>query len=135
MHHDGVAAVVLGTWQLALHQPQYGYRFSLDAFILADFVTPSFLPPQPILDLGTGCGVVALLLARRLPRARLVGIELQAELVALAQQNVVNNDLGNRIDVVRADVRDAAIVAALRPASHGGVQSALSPHGAGSAEP
>lgn len=105
MHHDGVAAVVPGTWQLALHQPQYGYRFSLDAFILADFVTPSFLPPQPILDLGTGCGVVALLLARRFPRARLVGIELQAELAALAQQNVVNNDLGNRIDVVRADVR------------------------------
>lgn len=105
MHRDGVSADVPGVWQLTLHQPRHGYRFSLDAFLLADFVSPDSHLYQPVLDLGTGCGVVALLLARRFPWARLVGIELQTELVTFAQQNVVRNGLERHIDVVRADAR------------------------------
>ena len=62
---------VPGAWRLTLHQNPNGYRFALDAFLLADFV-----PPQatgPIIDLGTGCGVVACLLARRFPAAAMGG--------------------------------------------------------------
>ncbi len=104
-HRRGVTADVPGAWQLTLHQPQRSYRFSLDAFLLADFVPPDVHTHQPLLDLGTGCGVIALLLARRFPRARLVGVELQAELARFAQQNVVQNGLGDRVEVVWADVR------------------------------
>jgi tRNA1Val (adenine37-N6)-methyltransferase len=105
MHRQGVAADVPGVWQLTLHQPQHGYRFSLDAFLLADFVPPVSHAPQPLLDLGTGCGVIALLLARRFPQSRLVGIELQTELVTFAQQNVVRHGLEHRVHMVCADVR------------------------------
>ncbi len=105
MHRQGVSADVPGAWQLTLQQPRHGYRFSLDAFLLADFVPPTFYAHQPILDAGTGCGVIALLLARRFLQARLVGIELQTELVTFAQQNAVHNDLGHRVDMVCADVR------------------------------
>lgn len=106
MHRRGVLADVPGAWQLTLHQPQHGYRFSLDAFLLADFVPPAVLHArQPILDAGTGCGVIALLLARRFPQVRLVGIELQSELAIFAQQNVVHNDLRHRVDMVCADMR------------------------------
>ncbi len=94
-----------GAWQLTLQQPRHGYRFSLDAFLLADFVSPASHVHQPLLDLGTGCGVIILLLARRFSRAHLVGVELQTELVTFVQQNVVRNGLGHRVHMVCADVR------------------------------
>ena len=104
---------VPGAWRLTLHQNPNGYRFALDAFLLADFV-----PPQttgPIIDLGTGCGVVACLLARRFPTAAIVGLELQASLAAVAQQNVARNALSQQVRIVQADMRGAA--GCLAPAS------------------
>jgi tRNA1Val (adenine37-N6)-methyltransferase len=89
-------------WQLTLHQAPDGYRFALDAFLLADFVPAA--SADPLIDLGTGCGVVALLLARRFPPARLVGLELQRSLVVLAQQNVAGNGLAHRIGIVQGDI-------------------------------
>ena len=90
-------------WQLTLHQAPHGYRFALEAFLLADFV--SAISADPLIDLGTGCGVVALLLARRFPHIRLVGLELQRSLAVLAQRNVVCNGLQHRIAIVQGDIR------------------------------
>ncbi len=115
MHYPSVPA----PWQLTLHQPPDGYRFSLDAFLLADFVSPA--PHQPIIDLGTGCGVVALLLARRFARAHIVSVELQSELVIAARQNAVCNHLQHRVDVIQADVRTAPSL--LSPGAFGTVVS------------
>lgn len=97
---------VPGAWQLAVSQAAGGYHFSLDAFLLADFVSAT--SSSPFLDLGTGCGVVALLLARRFPHARVIGLELQASLVSLAQQNIVTNGLAAQVSVLQADARCAA---------------------------
>lgn len=108
---------VPGAWRLTLHQNPNGYRFALDAFLLADFV-----PSQttgPIIDLGTGCGVVACLLARRFPGASIVGLELQASLAVVAQWNVARNALAPKVSIVQADMRGAA--ACLAPASFAAV--------------
>ena len=48
---------------------------------------------------------MALFLARRFPPAHVVGLELQAPLVAVARQNVVRNALERQVDLVRADAR------------------------------
>ena len=97
---------VPGVWQLTLRQATDGYRFSLEAFLLADFVSASHA--SPLLDLGTGCGVVALLLARRFPQARVIGMELQASLAAMARQNVVCNGVEAQVTILQADARCAA---------------------------
>lgn len=115
IHRPGVPE----PWQLTLHQPSDSYRFSLDAFLLADFVPPT--ARQPMIDFGTGCGVVALLLARRFPRARLVGVELQTDLVRSAQKNVTGNHLQHQIDIIRADVR--TVPSLLSPGAFGTVVS------------
>ena len=91
-----------GPWDLTLQQSSDGYRFALEVFLLADFV-PS-VPAAPLIDLGTGCGVVALLLARRFPALRITGLELQQTLAALAQRNVVCNDLCGRVEIIRGDI-------------------------------
>jgi tRNA1Val (adenine37-N6)-methyltransferase len=98
-------SAVPGAWRLTLCQGTGGYRFSLDAFLLADFVSAT--AHGPLLDLGTGCGVVALLLARRFPQSYIVGLELQTSLVAVARQNVLGNALEHQVAIVQADARGA----------------------------
>jgi tRNA1Val (adenine37-N6)-methyltransferase len=100
-----VDPIVPGAWRLTLCQGTGGYRFSLDVFLLADFVSAP--GPGPLLDLGTGCGVIALFLARRFPQTRIVGLELQAPLVAMAHQNVLGNGLECQVAMVQADARCA----------------------------
>ena len=94
---------VPGAWRLSLHQDPHGYRFALDAFLLADFV-PSYTA-GPVIELGTGCGIVACLLARRFPAASIVGLELQPGLAEVAQRNVTRNGLVRHISIVRGDMR------------------------------
>ena len=94
---------VPGAWRLTLRQNPLGYRFALDAFLLADFV-PSH-PLGRVIELGTGCGIVSCLLARRFPAASIVGLELQAGLAAVARRNVEHNGLGRQISIVRGDMR------------------------------
>ncbi|NDY42467.1 tRNA1(Val) (adenine(37)-N6)-methyltransferase [Dissulfurirhabdus thermomarina] len=87
---------------LRLLQPRRGYRFSLDALLLADFAR--LRPGDRVADLGTGCGVVALVLARRHPRITVTAVEIQPRLAALARENARRNGLDRRVSVVEADM-------------------------------
>ena len=90
---------------LILSQPERGYRYSLDPFLLADFCRPR--RNDLILDLGTGVGVIGLLLARRHLSVRVVGIELQPGLARRAAHNAQVNALSGRCLFIRGDVREA----------------------------
>jgi tRNA1Val (adenine37-N6)-methyltransferase len=83
-------------------QKKRGYRFSLDAPLLADFIRPR--PADELLELGTGSGIIALLLGGR-RFAHLTALEIQAPLAGLARRNVRLNGFGDRISVLRADLR------------------------------
>lgn len=97
--------------RLSCRQHRDGYRFSVDAVLLAHFFTPR--PTEAILDLGCGCGVIPLILAYRWPKVRLTGLELQPQLAALARLNAVDNNLTERINIVEGDLR--AIAALFTP--------------------
>jgi tRNA1Val (adenine37-N6)-methyltransferase len=99
-------AVTPSPWGLTLHQSPHGYRFALEAFLLAAFVPAP--APAPLIDLGTGCGVVALFLARRFPHLCCIGLEIQRALVVLARQNVVCNGLERQIGIVQGDMRQVS---------------------------
>jgi tRNA1Val (adenine37-N6)-methyltransferase len=109
---DGVTRDSFYNGRLRLRQHARGYRYSIDAVILANAVHPK--PGETVVDLGTGCGVIALILAFRQPEARIWGVELQSELAALAEENVRANDWAARVTVLRADLRE------LHPAQVGG---------------
>ena len=87
-------------------QPRQGYRFSVDAVLLAHFLTPE--PGARILDLGAGCGVVSLILSRRWPTASLVALEIQPRLAEVIRRNVIINFLENRVTVIEGDCRRVA---------------------------
>jgi len=89
---------------LAVRQPPRGYRFSLDSVLLADFAAPRCR--GAVLDLGTGSGIVLLLLARLCPGlSRGVGVELQTDLFECARANIDANGLSGRLAAVLGDFR------------------------------
>lgn len=92
--------------RLLVVQGKGGYRFSLDAVLLARFA--AVRGRERVVDLGAGNGVVALLLARLHPGVRVVGLEIQKEMVTRTQRSIRLNRLGGRVEVIRGDVRAAA---------------------------
>jgi tRNA1(Val) A37 N6-methylase TrmN6 len=83
-------------------QGKKGYRFSVDAPLLADFVRTR--EEDEALEIGTGSGIIALLLSVK-PFRRITALEIQAGLADLARRNVALNGLEGRIEVVEADFR------------------------------
>jgi tRNA1Val (adenine37-N6)-methyltransferase len=88
---------------MRLKQPRSGYRFSIDAILLASAVTPRMR--ERVVDLGTGCGIIAMLLAFRRPDLRVWGVELQAGLAALAAENIRDNGWSERVTILQEDLR------------------------------
>jgi len=89
---------------IRVKQSRGGYRFSLDAVVLAHHAVPH--SREKVLDLGTGCGIIPLILAYRNPDIRVYGIEIQDELADLAASNVSANHMQKRITVLCRDMRD-----------------------------
>lgn len=87
--------------RLTLFQPQSGYRFSVDAPLLADFVQAG--PGRTVVDLGTGVGIIALTLARRMGQGRVLAVEVQRRLAECAEMNVAKNPGGARVEVLNMD--------------------------------
>ncbi|MEJ2691305.1 MAG: methyltransferase [Deltaproteobacteria bacterium] len=89
--------------RLVCRQHAKGYRFSVDAVLLAHFVHPS--SGSRILDLGAGCGIISLILAYRPPELILSALELQEPLADLCRANVRENRLEKKIEVINGDLR------------------------------
>jgi tRNA1Val (adenine37-N6)-methyltransferase len=92
----------LESYGLTIRQPARGYRFSVDPLLLCSFVEGG--GAGTVADLGTGCGVIPLIMARRLPEAEIVGVELQPEMAALARRNLEANGLAERVRIVETDI-------------------------------
>ncbi len=88
---------------LKISQSRRGYRFSIDAVILAFHAVPAKLDER-ILDMGTGCGIMPLIIAHRHEGVHVTGVEIQPELAELARQNVCANGFQSRITILEKDV-------------------------------
>ena len=98
-------------YDLEIEQPKTGYRYNQDPFILTQFIKQhrELWRTQLLgecLDLGTGVGIMPLLMARDFPTTRFTGIEIQNELSKLATANLKRNNLSDRIEIITADSRD-----------------------------
>jgi len=78
-----------------------GYRYSIEPFLLTDFI--QLQPGCSVLDVGTGCGVIPLLLTIREPDLQVTAVEVQESLYNLAVKNIGQNGLSNRIRTIHGD--------------------------------
>jgi tRNA1(Val) A37 N6-methylase TrmN6 len=89
--------------RVVCYQHKSGYRFSVDAVLLAHFLS-SVKSGDTVLDLGTGCGIIPLILAYRYPDITCTGVEIQPALAELARQNFsVNRFAAPRLTVIEDD--------------------------------
>lgn len=93
---------------IQLFQSRNGYRFSVDSLLLYNFV--NLKRANRIADLGAGAGIVGLLLAKKYPDAHITLFELQNNLVKLAEKNVVQNRLEDRVKTIRCDLRTLSAI-------------------------
>ena len=91
--------------RIRLRQPADGARTAMDPVFLAASVPAE--PQHQVLDIGCGPGAAMLCLAARVPQCRIVGLELQRDLVRLAGDNVVLNQMSDRLSVMIGDLLQA----------------------------
>ncbi len=89
--------------RLKLIQSKDGYRFSIDAVFLSEFVT--IRPDDVVIDLGTGCGIIPLMLLLTKPVGHVYGIEIQKELACQAARNAEINGFTEKLDIILGDIR------------------------------
>ncbi|MCX7981975.1 MAG: tRNA1(Val) (adenine(37)-N6)-methyltransferase [Syntrophales bacterium] len=89
--------------KLRFFQKKTGYRFAIDALLLSAFALRRV--GKTILDLGTGSGVLAIIMAAHKPEARVTGIEIQPAMVEMARRNVKLNGLEDRVEIIEGDLR------------------------------
>ncbi len=82
-----------------------GYRFSMDSVLLAHFARLS--KNMRIADLGTGSGIIPLLMSQRETTARFLAFENQPEMADMARRSVLINGLEKQIRVYCDDLRNA----------------------------
>jgi len=90
--------------RLSLYQYKEGYRFSIDTVLLAAFARERLR--GNVADLGTGSGVLPILLARSPKISSLTGFEIQPDLAELARSNVDLHKLGQRVSIEQADIKE-----------------------------
>lgn len=93
-----------------LFQLTNGHRFSTDDVLTAWYGTSWCPTARTVLDLGSGIGTVATIAAWRMPGARVVTVEAQAESVRLARKSVEWNGLASRFDIRHGDFREANVL-------------------------
>jgi len=90
--------------KLQIIQKKKGYRFSIDAVLLSQFI--KIRNNERAIDLGTGCGILPLLLAHTTKAHFFIGVEIQKGLAECAKKNVVLNHLEDRISILKQDFRE-----------------------------
>ena len=90
--------------KIKLVQEKDGYRFSIDAILLAGFVW--LKKGERVIDLGTGVGIIPIILGKRSEGAeQIIGVEIQEKLTELAKRNALINGLEDLIHIYQGDIR------------------------------
>lgn len=85
-----------------LFQSKRGYRFSMDAVLLENFIKAG--QSAGGIELGTGSGIISILLAKRLKKAKIIAVEIQKTLAENARRNIRLNNLDDRIEILETDI-------------------------------
>ncbi|MFR9101651.1 MAG: tRNA1(Val) (adenine(37)-N6)-methyltransferase [Coprococcus phoceensis] len=82
------------------------FCFGMDAVLLANFACVK--QKECALDLGTGTGIIPILLTAKTEGMHFTGLEIQEESADMARRSVVHNHLEEKVDIVTGDIKEAA---------------------------
>ena len=87
-------------------QNENGFCFGMDAVLLSGFAKVK--KGEDALDLGTGTGIIPILLEAKTEGRHFTGLEIQETSADMAQRSVCLNDLNEKVEIVRGDIKEAA---------------------------
>lgn len=90
---------------LKLLQKKDGFCFGVDAVLLSHFAQVA--KDSTVIDLGTGTGIIAVLLAGKREPRKVIGLEIQPEIAEMAARSVKLNGLEDKVEIVQGDIKDA----------------------------
>lgn len=89
---------------LKIIQNKNYYTFTSDSVVLANFI--KLKKSDKCVEIGTGCGVISVLLTAKTEFDKIYAFEIQDEMARLAEKNVIFNDLQDKIQVISDDVKN-----------------------------
>ena len=90
---------------LKIIQKTNGFCFGVDAVLLANFADVK--KGDHVVDLGTGTGIISILVAGKTGADKVVGLEIQQEIAEMASRSVELNQLGDRVSIVQGDIKNS----------------------------
>lgn len=90
---------------LKIIQNKEGFCFGIDSVLLSDFAK-EIKNNARVLDLGTGTGIVSILLCGKTKLKEIIGVEIQKEVYEMAKKSSQINDLEERFKVINEDLRN-----------------------------
>ena len=90
--------------QFRIHQDRCAMKISTDAILLGTLITAE--NPSKILDIGTGTGVIALMLAQRFPVSAVTAIEIDEDAAEQADENFKESKFSNRLSLFHGRFQD-----------------------------
>ena len=102
--HAGEHLEDLGEHELKIIQSKNVYRFTQDAILLAKFVR--LKNNEKIIDLGSGSGIIPILLSKRKEGISIYGIEIQEELANMSKRSIKLNQLEESVHIIHEDIKN-----------------------------
>ena len=103
---DGERLEDLQLGGLEIIQDPDKFCFGVDAVFLSDFARVK--PGETVLDMGTGNGIIPILLSAKTQGRKFTGLEIQQDTAEMARRSVLHNHLEDRIEIVTGDIKEAA---------------------------
>ncbi|WP_139903560.1 tRNA1(Val) (adenine(37)-N6)-methyltransferase [Clostridium thermarum] len=95
-------------------QKKEAFRFGVDAVLLANFAKVK--RGMRVIDLCSGTGIIPFILAGKTEAASIVGLEIQEEMVEMANRSVAYNSLGDRVSFIQGDLKEQKLLKNLQKA-------------------
>ena len=93
---------------LKIIQNTNGFCFGVDSVLLTEFAK-DMKKNKTIVDLGTGTGIIGILLSKKVEASKVIGIEIQKDVAEMASRSVELNNLQNTMQILNEDVKNLSL--------------------------